>query len=167
MSIGFNDGKQIFDKYGNYNFPTDIKQKGLNVATSQIEEMAKVIRPVLENRTDIGFVPDLDRPIAKELLKHYQPKLPANSVVLSREEYEKSFDIKVYNKVLEENRLLKKQNDRLLQQLIKERKATAERILDEIYEVLWDEKVPIAIRFVNLDVEIREIATREGVEIKE
>jgi len=53
----------------------------------QIEEMAKVIRPVLENRVDIGFIPDLAEPIAKELLKHYQPKLPQGSVVLSKEEY--------------------------------------------------------------------------------
>ena len=34
---------QIFDKYGNYDFPTEIKQDGLNNATSQIEEMAKEI----------------------------------------------------------------------------------------------------------------------------
>ena len=45
----------------------------------QIEEMAKVIRPILENRTDICFIPDLDKPIAEELLKHYQPKLPEDN----------------------------------------------------------------------------------------
>ena len=55
----------------------------------QIEEMAKAIRPILENRMDICFIPDLDKPIAEELLKHYQPKLPKDSVVLSKEEYEK------------------------------------------------------------------------------
>ena len=55
----------------------------------QIEEMAKVIRPILENRTDIGFIPDLDKPITEELVKYYQPKLPEDSVVLSREEYER------------------------------------------------------------------------------
>lgn len=49
----------------------------------QVEEMAKVIRPILENRTDIVFIPDLDKPIAKKLLKHYQPKIPEGSVVLT------------------------------------------------------------------------------------
>ena len=38
-----NKEKQIFDKHGNYDFPTEIKQEGLNVATSKIEEMAKDI----------------------------------------------------------------------------------------------------------------------------
>jgi hypothetical protein len=46
-------------------------------------------------------------------------------------------------------------------------KETAEKILNEIYKVLWDEKTPIASSFINLDVKIREIATREGIEIKE
>ena len=39
----------------------------------QIEEMTKVIRPILESRTDIVFIPDLDKPIAEELIKYYQP----------------------------------------------------------------------------------------------
>lgn len=34
-----------------------------------IEQMAKDIRPVLENRVDIGFIPDLDKPIAKTLIE--------------------------------------------------------------------------------------------------
>ncbi len=52
----------------------------------QIEEMAKRIRPVLENRTDIGYIPDLDKPIAEELSKYYQPKIPEGSVVLTGKE---------------------------------------------------------------------------------
>lgn len=39
----------------------------------QITEMAKVVRSILESRTDITFIPDLDKPIAEELIKHYQP----------------------------------------------------------------------------------------------
>ena len=54
----------------------------------QIEEMAKMIRYVLESRTDITFIPDLDKPIAEKLLKHYQPKLPENMVVLTEREHE-------------------------------------------------------------------------------
>lgn len=53
----------------------------------QINESAKVIRPILKNRTDIKYITDLDRPIAEELLKHYQPKLPEDSVVLSADEF--------------------------------------------------------------------------------
>lgn len=34
-----------------------------------IEEMARDIRPVLTDRVDIGFIPDLDKPIAKTLVK--------------------------------------------------------------------------------------------------
>lgn len=60
-----------------------------NSEQEQIEEMAKVIRHILENRTDICFIPDLDKPIAEELLKHYQLKLPKDSVVLSMEEYKR------------------------------------------------------------------------------
>lgn len=52
----------------------------------QILEMAKVIRSILESRTDITFIPDLDKPIAEELAKKYQPKLPEDSVVLTNEE---------------------------------------------------------------------------------
>ena len=61
----------------------------------QINEMAKII----ENAFKVYFgANDLVEPedfpyqakdLAKELLEHYQPKLPEDSVVLSREEYEK------------------------------------------------------------------------------
>lgn len=83
--------KQIFDKYGNYNFPTDIKQSGQNIATTQIEEMAKVIESVKLYGIDnygrkISHYSTLE--LAEELLKHYQPKIPEGSVVLSKEEYE-------------------------------------------------------------------------------
>ncbi len=54
-----------------------------------IEEMAKDIRPVLKNRVDIGFIPDLDKPIAKALVKQGYRKIPKDSVVLSREELSK------------------------------------------------------------------------------
>jgi hypothetical protein len=40
--------KQIFDKYGNYDFPTELKQDGLNSATSQIEEMEELSKKVYE-----------------------------------------------------------------------------------------------------------------------
>lgn len=57
---------------------------------------------------------------------------------------------------------------KLLEEELKQsNKETAEKILNEIYTVLWDEKTPIANMLINLDIKIREIATREEVEIKE
>lgn len=63
----------------------------------QIEEMAKVIKDTwlvdLEGNTYsvCEFLDSVDiESIARELLKHYQPKLPKDSVVLSREEYQKN-----------------------------------------------------------------------------
>ena len=103
----------------------------------QIEEMAKVIRPILENRTDIRFIPDLDKPIAEELLKHYQPKLPKDSVVLSSEEYEmrikqyKNLEIK-YSNLCDNYRLCKDANETLKQHVITIRKETAENILNDL-----------------------------------
>ena len=105
----------------------------------QIEEMAKAIKPILENRTDICFIPDLDKPIAKELLKHYQPKLPKDSVVLSREEYEmlankyKNLEIK-YSNLCDNYRLCKDANETLKQKVIIARKETAEKFYDKVNE---------------------------------
>ena len=57
----------------------------------QIEEMAKDIDDrLIEAR---GWLGSMNRGkgywIAQKLIEHYQPKLPEDSVVLSREEYEK------------------------------------------------------------------------------
>lgn len=73
-----------------------MKDKEKQIEEKQIEEMAKdlkdmasIVRLVLEERTDIGYIPDLAFPIAKKLLEYYQPKLPEDSVVLSYKEYER------------------------------------------------------------------------------
>lgn len=76
-------------------------------------------------------------------------------------------EIKNPNEVLEDRERFRARNEELKKQLENKGKETAYKILNEIYAVLWDEKTPIANSFVNLDVKIREIATREGVEIKE
>lgn len=55
------------------------------VFEARIEEMAKVIRPILEERVDIGFIPDLDKPIAKELIKQDYCKIPEGSIVVNKE----------------------------------------------------------------------------------
>ena len=54
----------------------------------QIEEMAKMLNKLFIPY--IGYTNDFMRlEIAEELLKYYQPKIDKDSVVLSREEYEK------------------------------------------------------------------------------
>lgn len=91
-----------------------------------------------------------------------------DKVVLSREEYENSFDIKVYNKVREENRLLKEQADRLLEELVKERKETATTILQEFANIKVNgssiQDYMVAVKVVN---KIDELSKRYGVKIKE
>ena len=42
---------------------------------SLIEEMAKIIRPVLTDRTHIAFIPALDKPIAQELYEQGYRKI--------------------------------------------------------------------------------------------
>lgn len=49
----------------------------------QIEEMKRHIKNSLTGVLEI----EIDK-LAKELLKHYQPKIPENAVVLTKEEYE-------------------------------------------------------------------------------
>lgn len=98
---------------------------------NQLKELAKIIRFVLENRTDIQYIPDLAFPIAKELLKHYQPKLPENAVALTREEYEKT--IQDYQDLLEnfDNYLFEYR--KFADGCIKDaRKETAKEILDKV-----------------------------------
>ena len=92
--------KQIFDKYGNYNFPTDIKQSGQNIATTQIEEMAKEIHFNywgLCAKDNCANCPHnvlnicKDKKIAEKLYNAGYRKIPEGSVVLSRKEYAKDF----------------------------------------------------------------------------
>ena len=86
--------KQIFDKYGNYNFPTDIKQSGQNIATTQIEEMAKVTESVKLYGIDnygrkISHASILE--LAKYLVEQGYRKIPEGSVVLSMEEFDEDY----------------------------------------------------------------------------
>ena len=113
----------------------------------QVEEMAKMIRPILENRTGICFIPDLDKPIAEELLKRYQPKLPKDSVVLSKEEWKQIKNSLYYSK------------EELERKLQKESKETAKEICDLILEY-WEKK-----QFVECDWLRVAIAEKYGVEV--
>lgn len=55
-----------------------------------IEEMANIIYKRVNTLEHFGLALfGLCEKIAEELLKHYQPKIPENAVVLTREEYER------------------------------------------------------------------------------
>lgn len=92
-----NDKQQIFDKYGNYNFPTEKKQDGINTATTQIEEMAKDIvyqdmfSPCMFVNCPFQKDDELfcnDCKVAQYLHNKHYCKIPENAVVLTREEFE-------------------------------------------------------------------------------
>lgn len=88
---------QVFDGYGNHDFPTEIKQDRLNNVNSQSE---KIVYGSLITSTKcyncIHFPLCFAQKGAANLelasengCCYYQSKLPEDSVVLSREEYEK------------------------------------------------------------------------------
>ena len=86
---------QVFDEYGNYDFPTEIKQERLNNATSQSE---KIVYGSLITSTKCYNCIHFPLCFAQkgganlELASendccYYLSKLPEDSVVLSKEEY--------------------------------------------------------------------------------
>lgn len=181
---------QIFDKYGNYDFPTEMKQEGLNTATTQIEEMANckkcIHNEMCIDKISCGVLTASKDGHLKLKCKYYQPKLPKDSVVLSREEYKTLLN---QNKGLtEENGQLRLENNDLETQYEKiyeqaeqnvlaniadggtschwcieqhekkARKETAEKILQFIYDRVIDK------HFIK---KAEEFAQQFGVEIKD
>lgn len=125
----------------------------------QIEEMAKVIDDrLIEAR---GWLGSMNRGkgywIAQKLVENYQPKLPEDSVVLSREEY---IDLS---------------RNYVGEQVAQARKETAERDFCTIIKALEERKERVKAFYgvaesVGVDIAIRtvkELAKQFGVEIKE
>ena len=85
---------QVFDKHGNHDFPTEIMKERLNNTTSQSE---KIVYGSLITSTKcyncihfpLCFAQKGDANLNENDCCYYQPKLPKNSVVLSKEEYER------------------------------------------------------------------------------
>lgn len=122
----------------------------------QIEEMAKIIKETnlcgfacdTCKYKNISVVNDCkSKLIAEELLKHYQPKIPKNAVVLKKEEYESvkdSVDLlreneSVSNSLIKSNELCRKLIDdkkELKRQLEQARKETAEKFAELAKELL-------------------------------
>lgn len=108
----------------------------------QIKEITNEIRPILENRTDIRYIPNLDKPIAKELISLGYQKVDKDSVVLNQEEWKNLHED--YAKALYEK---EKQT----------RKETAREIIKWFKENALD---------IPSDEYINEFAKQYGVEIK-
>ena len=120
----------------------------------QIEEMANFI-----HRTEFVDISRYEEEtIAKELLKHYQPKLPEDSVVLTMQEWKQIKNSLYYSK------------EELEKKLQKARKETAEKFLNMIY---WKAVKHIKGKnkdecFIEMSFEkLDELAKQFGVEIKE
>ena len=102
---------------------------------------------------------------------YYQPRLPENSVVLSREEYEmfvnqyKNLEIK-YSNLCDNYRLCKDANETLKQNVITTRKKTVKEILQEIrgyYPIDKEHCNDGELFILNL---CEDIASRYGVEVE-
>lgn len=118
----------------------------------QIEEIETIIK---SNLAEGSFANAFARKVAIQIVEHYQPKLPEDSVVLSREEYE----------------LLKNDLDKgnygefesgFSQGYEKGSKETAEKIFSELLKE-FDKRKSCG----NADVVVYELAKQFGVEIKE
>ncbi|MBR2870616.1 MAG: hypothetical protein IKB98_04490 [Clostridia bacterium] len=96
-----------------------------------IEEMARDIRPVLTDRVDIGFIPDLDKPIAKTLVKLGYRKVSEDSILLSKTD----FDL-----ILPPNRVVLsiEEYEGLVRSTSYISKGTAEKIFAKIDEALCE-----------------------------
>ena len=86
-------------------------------------------------------------------------KLPKDSVVLSREEYELLTDIKDLQQQVQDS--LSNMSEDIERVEKQARKETAEKILNEVYWLVARKDV------INVLTRIKEIATKNGVEIKE
>lgn len=165
-------------------------KKQIEEMAKELKELAKIVRNILENRTDIQYIPDLAFPIAKELLKHYQPKLPENAVVfiptdeqyalLSKEEYEKLkngngrlerlYERYPYRVLVGHNSMVFSQNHESVAKLFNKidqeaRKETAKEILTCVKEfVVKYRGVGCGVHPLVFDLE--ELAKRYGVEVE-
>lgn len=127
--------------------------------------------------------------VARVIIEHYQPKLPKDSVVLSREEYAELKHTKILLKELEkdkkfyQNAVLNnlKEIEKLENQLEQTRKETAEKIYNDIFALINNAKDKSSKIFGNssdygkgyknsvnhFNEHILELSKRYNVEIKE
>ena len=108
----------------------------------QVEEMAQLIadnctiHKVYVNKHYPDRQKDMYYSLAEELLKHYQPKFIENSIVISREEYEKlKLELAIEKKRADESYTQKEVEEIIASKERIKSKETAEKIIDYVYKV--------------------------------
>lgn len=132
----------------------------MNNKTNQVEEMMNDIGPERQmehNGQKISCIFYDKATLAKVLVARGWEKVSKNSVTLSREDYE-SIRNSELNLDWEVDKKVKEELDRVEKEASKEK---AERLLNEVYWLISRRDT------LNALARIQEIATREGVEIKE
>ena len=136
----------------------------------QIEEMAKHIDDRLIDAR--GYLGSMNKGegywIAQKLVEHYQPKLPEDSVVLSREELNKNY---VQRELYEHSikyRCLPPEFGKIVNEAkLQSRKETAEKIYSRAKAIVNATKHIVQGKpYLHLDA-LKEIIKSCGVEIKE
>ena len=164
---------QVFGGYGNHDFPTEIKQERPNNTTSQSE---KIVYGSLITSTKCYNCIHFPLCFAQkgganlELASendccYYQSKLPEDSVVLSKEEYEdykKHIDncVEEYHRGQHEAEVYYKNI-----QIPRERKETAEKIFKMLISRL-DSNQFLSGKRIIMEVDVENLAKKFDVEIE-
>lgn len=126
----------------------------------QISEMAKIIdNRLIEAR---GYLGSMNKGegywIAQKLIEHYQPKLPKDSVVLTKDE------LKKLGKYVDITEDVKKEFQR---ELMRVRKETAREYHDKFAEVIRERDYAEGYAEIGMNEENDEILKSFGVEVEE
>jgi hypothetical protein len=128
----------------------------------QIEEMAKILRE--ECFYDLKEISvETSERLAITLLKYYQPKLPEDSIVLTKEELQENYVSKsLYTQLQEVSLARKEQIDKLGQKLFQAREETIERDFRTTIKTLEDVKEQVKLSYginesVGVDMAIRTV----------
>ena len=154
---------QVFGGYGNHNFPTEIKQERPNNTTSQSE---KIVYGSLITSTKCYNCIHFPLCFAQkgganlELASdccYYQSKLPEDSIVLSKEEYER-----ITKELVTEQRA----TEIAKEYFEKIRKETTEKIFKMLISKL-DSNQFLSGKRIIMEVDVENLAKQFDVEIKE
>lgn len=136
---------------------------------NQIEEMVSIM--AASNKPFVDVPVEIMPNVAEALYNAGYRKLPKDSVVLSREEYEllankyKNLEIK-YSNLCDNYRLCKDANETLKQHIIVTCKKTAEKIFKTLISKL-DSNQFLSGKRIIMEVDVENLAKQFDVEIKE
>ena len=154
---------QVFGGYGNHDFPTEIKQERPNNTTSQNEKIvygSLITSTKCYNCIHFPLCFAQKGGVNLELASendccYYQSKLPENSVVLSREEYER-----ITRELVTEQRA----TEIAKEYFEKIRKETAEKIFKMLISKL-DSNQFLSGKRIIMEVDVENLAKQFDVEI--